>query len=162
RKQFGQPVIGLWAYNDVHRRLPSNDFGAFSLGNATRNSDEHGVSTFRPLRFQLFQTTEFRIDFLSRFFPDVASIQYDQVCRFAIDRRCVTGRGQDIRYSRGVVHIHLATISLDVEFLHFLFRGGGGQLHAAFSLSSALLIGGRSSEVAASELIPRSARVRPL
>ena len=79
RHQLRQPVIGLWAENEIdERRAPANLI-ALGLRDAAGHRDEHGGSPARFARLQRTHLAEFGKDLFCRLFADVAGVKDDQI-----------------------------------------------------------------------------------
>ena len=118
-------MIGLWSHNQINRRLPRDDFGAFRLRHATRDRNYHAPAAFGLFGLERLQPSEFGINFLGRFLADVAGVQnYHVRVVWRLARR-VAKRRQQIRHAGGIVDVHLAAVGFDVELFHWLVENIG-------------------------------------
>jgi hypothetical protein len=70
----------------------------------------------------MLEPPQLRINLLRRLLANVAGIEDNQVGGGDILDRHIAGGRHDIRHARGVVDVHLAAVSLDVELFGQRFR----------------------------------------
>ena len=115
-----QAVVGLGADDDIDEGRPRCDLFALGLRDAACDGEQHLAPGALARLFQRAQPAELGIDLFGRLLADVAGVEDDQIGVFERRRRAIAERCQDVRHAGGVVDIHLAAESLDVE----LFRHG--------------------------------------
>ena len=110
-------MIGLRTDDDVEERCSGGHGLALGLRDAPGYSDRRIASRLPPLAFpHLAKTTQFGVDLLGGFFSYVASIEQHEVGILEFARDHIAMMRQQSRHSIGIVNVHLATVSLDVEF----------------------------------------------
>ncbi len=126
--EVGQPLVRLRPDHKVDRRRAPHDLIAFGLGDAAGDPDRHRTALRRGPCLDAAQPADLGIDLLGRLLADMAGVQEDQVGGFGrIDRR-IAGLGQRVRHPFGIVDVHLAAISADVNFALRWGRGHEARL----------------------------------
>ena len=111
-------MIDLRAHDDVDERGTLDQELALGLGDTAGDRDQH-VTTGGTTRVAgLPQPAELGIDLLGRLLTDMTGIQDDEVGLVGTVGRPETVAGQRMRHTIGIVHVHLAAVGADMNFLH--------------------------------------------
>src|SRR5258708_20476035 len=108
-------MIGLRTEDDVDMGGAAEDLGAFGLGDAAADREDHPAAGFRARRLQRAQPPELGIDLLGRLLADVAGIEDHHVGLVGFGDETVAERRQKIGHAGRIVDVHLTAIGLDVE-----------------------------------------------
>ena len=117
RNHFRETMIGLRSEYDVDEWGSFQHRLTFGLRDtASHSKDDAPAVSFRPV-FQPPQLPELGVNLLGRFFTYVARIEDDHVGVVRMVHRHITKRRQHVRHTSGVVHVHLASVGLDIKVL---------------------------------------------
>ena len=111
-------MIGLRTDNEVDERRPLDQQLALSLSYAAGDRQYRLAPGSRtPGIAQLAHPAELGKHLLRRLLADVTGIQDDQISVVGLVRDRVAMQCQGLRHTIGIVHVHLAAVSFDEEFL---------------------------------------------
>ncbi len=113
--QLRQAVVALRADDNVDRALALGDLGAFGLGHAAGNRDQHAFPPGARLLAQGLQPAELGIDLLRRPFADVAGVEHHEVGVLGPIGHPPAVRAEQLGHPLAVVDVHLAAVALDEE-----------------------------------------------
>ncbi len=115
--QLRQPVIGLWAEDEVDIGRPPADLGALGLGDAAGDGDQHGLAAARFLPLQRADAAKLGEYFFRGLFADVAGVEDDQVGVLGRRRQAKAERRQQLGHARRIIDVHLTAIGRDKHLL---------------------------------------------
>ena len=126
-EQTAKPVVALRADHQIDHRCARKHLAPLGLRHAAGHRDDGAAPLCLAGLFDLFQAAEFRIDFFSRLFADVAGIEDNQIGRFRRIGGAVAQFGKRFGHALGIIDIHLTAEGFDeVPFGVF----GHGEVHS--------------------------------
>src|SRR5579872_2876832 len=112
-----QAMISLGTEDNIDKGRAPQDLGSFGLAHTSGDRENHAAAAVFLHRLQRPQAPEIRKHLLRRLLAYMAGVENDHVGAFGGGALSIAKGGQNLGHAAGIIDIHLAAISLDIELL---------------------------------------------